>query len=461
MCEIPPSQLPQAVIKGDGYAIQIPEEEYMAGMDTCKLNLHGRVLWPKGSTPLTVVSLKAKLSNIWKNLSRWGIQSLGKGYFEFTFTNLEDVRRVRSVSSWNLSPGYLKLFAWSPDFSPKTQQNTNAQVWVRIYGLSQEYCRKNILFSIVSGVGSPICTDTVIAKPMIERTFGQYARVLVDIDLTQTLKYSLLVERKGFAFYVELEYENLPDFCAYCKITGHHVDYCKKWRPEFEDRHDKTKLVQRNNEKPTKLVFAQKSVGSQNQNKEKEAIDVDKEVVNLDEQQPEGQEISEEEIGREKTAEKGKALATNLSPEALLRLQDTELEKELNESVAKETQELNHEDDVSISHGSFVADTQKQDSPLEASENEDDQIEHTPVRVMNDMVFLQKSWAHMTEAEVEEINIPVAAVTSTIVHAPAIVDKEGFQMVLPKTRKKTQKNAIQISKGTYSTRAKVPQKPFK
>lgn len=47
---------------------------------------------------------------------------------------------------------------------------------------------------------------------MIERTFGQYARVLVDIDLTQTLRYSLLVERKGFAFYVDLEYENLPDF---------------------------------------------------------------------------------------------------------------------------------------------------------------------------------------------------------------------------------------------------------
>jgi len=50
------------VIKGDGLAIQILEEEYSAGMDACKLNLHGRIIWPKGSTPLTVIALKAKLS---------------------------------------------------------------------------------------------------------------------------------------------------------------------------------------------------------------------------------------------------------------------------------------------------------------------------------------------------------------------------------------------------------------
>ncbi|AES78645.2 hypothetical protein MTR_7g037570 [Medicago truncatula] len=68
ICDIPQSQLPQAVIKGDDYVIQIPEDEYSAGMDACKFNLHGRVIWPKGSTPLIVVALKAKLTSLWKNL---------------------------------------------------------------------------------------------------------------------------------------------------------------------------------------------------------------------------------------------------------------------------------------------------------------------------------------------------------------------------------------------------------
>jgi hypothetical protein len=140
-------------------------------------------VWPKGSTPLTVVALKKKLLPLWKDLARWGITSLGKGYYEFCFSSLEDVQRVRYVASWNLQPGFLKLFAWSPDFNPILQKNTTTQVWVRIYGLAQEYLRRKILFAIASSIGTPICTDAIAAKPMFDRTFGHFARVLVDMDL--------------------------------------------------------------------------------------------------------------------------------------------------------------------------------------------------------------------------------------------------------------------------------------
>jgi hypothetical protein len=140
-------------------------------------------VWPKGSTPLTVVALKNKLLPLWKDLARWGITSLGKGYYEFCFSSLEDVQRVRYVASWNLQPGFLKLFAWSPDFNPILQKNTTTQVWVRIYGLAQEYLRRKILFAIASSIGTPICTDAIAAKPMFDRTFGHFARVLVDMDL--------------------------------------------------------------------------------------------------------------------------------------------------------------------------------------------------------------------------------------------------------------------------------------
>ncbi|GAU48963.1 hypothetical protein TSUD_406710 [Trifolium subterraneum] len=171
VCEIPLSQLPKACVKGDRLAISIPKGDYVAGLDACKHNLHGRIIWPKGATPLTVSDLKSKLSSsLWKDLSKFGVSSLGKGYYEFVFSTLEDVRRVRSIASWNLNPGILKLFTWSKDFNPRVQQNISAQVWVRFYGLSQEYWR-----------------------PMIERTFGQFVRVLVDMDLSQTLRDKLKI----------------------------------------------------------------------------------------------------------------------------------------------------------------------------------------------------------------------------------------------------------------------------
>jgi len=110
-------------------------------------------------TPMKVGELKAKLTPFWKTLGMWGITSLGKGFYEFTFSSLEDVQSVRSISTWSLSPGILKVFAWTKDFSPNVQTQFTAQVWLRIYDLSQEYWRPKILFAIAGSVGTPICTN--------------------------------------------------------------------------------------------------------------------------------------------------------------------------------------------------------------------------------------------------------------------------------------------------------------
>jgi len=44
LCDIPTSQLPQPVLKGYNYAIDILEEEVDAGINSCKFNLHARVI---------------------------------------------------------------------------------------------------------------------------------------------------------------------------------------------------------------------------------------------------------------------------------------------------------------------------------------------------------------------------------------------------------------------------------
>ncbi|MCH97558.1 hypothetical protein A2U01_0018553, partial [Trifolium medium] len=269
VCEIPASQLPQACVKGAELAITIPEKDYIAGMEACKHNLHGRIVWPKGATPLTVVALKDKLALLWKDLGRWGMLSLGKDYYEFAFSSLEDVRRVRSIASWSLNPGILKLFAWTKDFNPRTQQNCSAQVWVRFYGLSQEYWRQNILFAIASSIGTPICTDAATAKPLFERTFGQFVRVLVDMDLTQIIRYKVLVERQGFAFFVDLEYENLPDFCTNCNIIGHHLNNCKRIHANNENHATKEQGIVKKQARETKKTYVQTKDGRVDQSRSK------------------------------------------------------------------------------------------------------------------------------------------------------------------------------------------------
>ncbi|XP_058765590.1 uncharacterized protein LOC131639102 [Vicia villosa] len=262
VCDIPLSQLPNPVIKGDKPSITIPEEEYEAGIAECKNNLHGRVLWQKGSTPLTVAALKEKLAISWSEVRNWGMLSLGKGYYEFNFASPDDMRRVRAFGTINLNPGSLKLFAWTKDFNPALQSNTSAQVWIRLFGLSQEYWRPRIVFAIASCVGTPICIDAASSKSRIDRTFGQYVRVLVDMDLTKDLNHNVLVERKGFAFFADIEYENIPSFCEHCKKLGHLRQDCKAMMKHMNTSAQRTKpiYVQKNNTRNIDTVEAPTTV---------------------------------------------------------------------------------------------------------------------------------------------------------------------------------------------------------
>ncbi|XP_019430036.1 PREDICTED: uncharacterized protein LOC109337512 [Lupinus angustifolius] len=172
-CDISISQLPQPCIKGDAIAIKIPEEEYQAGLQRCKSHLHGRLILSKGDSPLRFTELRTKLQALWNMIGTWGMISLGRGYYEFSFASVDDMR---------------------------------------------------ILFSIAGGLGVPISLDDATSS----RSFGHFARILVDVDLKGSLPSQILVEREGFAFSVDIEYENLPDFCSGCQSIGHLLSTCRR-----------------------------------------------------------------------------------------------------------------------------------------------------------------------------------------------------------------------------------------
>ena len=273
VCDIPMSQFPKTSVKGNNHAISIPKDEYEIGIETCKHNLHARIIWPKGVTPLTVQALREKLKGIWKSFGRWGISSIGKGFYELCFSSIDDARTARSVGSLNLNPGLLKLFAWSKDFNPTTQKNSSAQVWLPIYGLAQEYWRPKILFAIASSAGNPICTDANTGKDRFERTFGQYARVLIDIDLEKERLYRVLVERKGYAMFVDLDYEQILDFCTSCRMVGHALTNYRKYVAKAAQNDNQPQKNKHVNEKPLATDKTQE-VG----NVEKQVIDLENEV---------------------------------------------------------------------------------------------------------------------------------------------------------------------------------------
>lgn len=94
--------------------------------------------------------------------------------------------------------------------------------------MSQEYWRPNIIFVIASSIWTPIYIDSASNKAHFERDFGHFVTVLLDLDQIKELSYKILMERIGFAFFMEMEYEKVPEFCHYYTCIGHSYGKCRR-----------------------------------------------------------------------------------------------------------------------------------------------------------------------------------------------------------------------------------------
>jgi len=79
------------------------------------------------------------VSKIWKISCPWRLISLGKGFFEFTFGSIEDLRLVWSQGKVNMKLVLVRLLKSTTDFNTHSQRQTHAQVWTRLIELPQEY----------------------------------------------------------------------------------------------------------------------------------------------------------------------------------------------------------------------------------------------------------------------------------------------------------------------------------
>ncbi|KEH37114.1 DUF4283 domain protein [Medicago truncatula] len=129
-------------------------------------------------------------------MAAWKMVPLGKGYYDFHFDSVEDLRQLWAAGTINLKSGLIRLSQWTKDVKYLAQKQTHLSLWIRLVELPQEYWRERTLNEIASVVGTPIDIDALTRN----HTFGHYARILVDIDLSKRAYDEILVEREGFTF---------------------------------------------------------------------------------------------------------------------------------------------------------------------------------------------------------------------------------------------------------------------
>ncbi|MCH94922.1 ABC transporter B family member [Trifolium medium] len=298
---------------------------------------------------------------------------------------------------------------------------------------------------------------------MFERTFGHYARVLVDMDLTQTLRYKVLVERQGFAFYVDLDYENLPEFCTHCNMVGHSLENCKKAYAIVEEPQTKG-----NTNKPKQRVEGQKNYVQSKDNRpgHKEVINVE-DSSPIDKEQPDvavkGKAPVEVQqdlvIQPEGTSGASKEIVVE-QHNSFAALEDTtviEQHIEDTELIQEQIQSpIDAEKEISTQHSEFVDATQFINDEELVVEVEKSTPPVISKRAENDMQFLNESWANMDEAKdddnrlITEMDKASQQVADPVVPIPPVLKTS-----LAASGKKINAKKSQSSKSLYETRSKV------
>ncbi|KAL8477319.1 hypothetical protein ACS0TY_029570 [Phlomoides rotata] len=178
------------------------------------------------------------MGDVWDIRTPWTLSSLGEGYYNLCFSCDADRERIYARRSWKLKPGMLRLQRWVPDFNPYRVNTSVVQVWIRISELPFEYWNKHIITALASAVGTVIKID----ERTLNQTMGHFARVLVELNLKQDRKDTLMFERAGHCFFVSVHYERLLDFCKFCNVIGHATGHCgRKPRQGKEPINSKSK----------------------------------------------------------------------------------------------------------------------------------------------------------------------------------------------------------------------------
>ncbi|CAK8563193.1 unnamed protein product [Lathyrus sativus] len=139
------------------------------------------------------------------------------------------------------------LREWQPGFNLKNDMLRALPIWIKLPNLPLHLWGEKSLSKIGSAIGKPVTTDECTAN----KFQFSYARLLVEVDVTQALVKEIIInDRNGAKLVQPIEYEWKPKFCEQCQRFGHICEApkpVKVWQPKQKQKagHVRTDDVER------------------------------------------------------------------------------------------------------------------------------------------------------------------------------------------------------------------------
>ncbi|CAH9089402.1 unnamed protein product [Cuscuta epithymum] len=174
---------------------------------------------------------------------KWGVKCLvrshDKGWIIFKFQNEADRLKVLNEGPYSIFGKLLMLKMLSEDFSFEDEEFLKVPIWVKFPNLPMSLWNEGVMSEVASMIGVPLSTDKVTQ----ERTNHNYARVLIEVDVSKPPPLSFPIRLPSHKVIKQwVRYETFPNYCFHCKEYGHHPFICKKLaEKEMKEKNDKEK----------------------------------------------------------------------------------------------------------------------------------------------------------------------------------------------------------------------------
>ncbi|XP_019227734.1 PREDICTED: uncharacterized protein LOC109209025 [Nicotiana attenuata] len=186
-----------------------------------KTTLIGYVL---GGNPSFKEMLKF-VYGVWNSVTTQMIFLHDDGYFIFHFESMEDKIEIFQNGPYTFNNRPMVLKDCDPDFQIQNESMRIVPIWINLPGLPVQCWAEENLGRIASLLGKPICTDKLTAQ--CERI--SYARILVEMDITQPLPDGITIENPdGSSWEQREEFEWKPKLCMDCNKFGHSTGNCQQ-----------------------------------------------------------------------------------------------------------------------------------------------------------------------------------------------------------------------------------------
>ncbi|CAI9101541.1 OLC1v1038890C1 [Oldenlandia corymbosa var. corymbosa] len=159
-----------------------------------------------------------KTKKMWQPTEEFDIIDLKNDFWRILLSNREDEERAVRGGPWYLSEKCLSVQKWTPEFRASTTKVTKLATWIRLPGLPMQYYHEIALWEIGDFLGRTIKIDENTSNA----GRGKFAKIAVELDLTQPLTPSFQIKDKWQA----VEYEGLPSICYNCGYFGHGSPNC-------------------------------------------------------------------------------------------------------------------------------------------------------------------------------------------------------------------------------------------